>query len=429
MVENIVNQITIGDLDSFYHPEKSKKKRGRRRIVDGSQYFKAVEKLLTTSDTKISRYLGVGRNTIWRFRTDPENAPVIEQAEKYIKALDLPNLTPSRMTWEIYQTLPVIRKWKDAMNRRMVGEFNQNSWMRSFYNLCKYMNVLPSQVSPEQCSKVVIEQRNRYYSDEPQIKGIAYSRIRESVRGYFMSVQNVSGMYLTNLGVSKEDLKGVGKYARQKVAQPVRHKFEDLLIDEFKTNDDIKYLDALGNSIFNFGTGTRVSASLEFDLQENYCLFDPHKWAFEIWDKGSKGKKKRWEKIIMGPVLDKFKDWISLRYDIPVRNLEDEIPDIKGSLFPSLNASKVRSICKAYLIKAGLPYRDFPPTHIWRHTFAQEMLWATDFNYELVASIGGWVNTMILKKHYGQMGEQARERGLLKAMGVKVPDLNKKMAW
>jgi integrase len=65
------------------------------------------------------------------------------------------------------------------------------------------------------------------------------------------------------------------------------------------------------------------------------------------------------------------------------------------------------------------------PTHIFRHTFAQDALDATDHNYELVASIGGWDSTAILKKHYGQMSDNANVKGLRKMMGIKVDEVEK----
>lgn len=401
----------------------------KKRAIDPNDYLKGVKRLNSLSDNELAIFLKVGRSTVWRFRVDPRNKEVIEQAENYIENLGISNLTAASMTWETYQEAPIIKRWENTMNLRLVSRAKQLDWMRSFYNLCKYLHVIPSKVTVEQCAQVVVEQRNNYYANKPQIKGIAYSRIRESVRGFFMSVHNMSGMHLTNLGVGKEALKGSGKYSRQKVPQPVRHTFEEMLIEDWKETDDNRFLDVLGNSIFNFGTATRISASLEFDLSQSYFELAGEKWKFEIWDKGSRGKKKRWEKMLMGTVLDKFKNWASLRYDIPVKNLEDELPSLRGSLFPSIEQDHARRICKAYLPKAGLTYQDFPPTHIWRHTFAQEMLWATDFNYELVASIGGWVNTGILKKHYGEMGEQAKERGLLKAMGIEVEQEKRVFQW
>jgi len=58
--------------------------------------------------------------------------------------------------------------------------------------------------------------------------------------------------------------------------------------------------------------------------------------------------------------------------------------------------------------------------HIWRHTFAQDLLEATNWNYDLVASIEGWISTDTLKKHYGKMGESIREKALIKAMDLPI---------
>lgn len=69
------------------------------------------------------------------------------------------------------------------------------------------------------------------------------------------------------------------------------------------------------------------------------------------------------------------------------------------------------------------------PNHIWRHTFAQDFLHASDWNYELCASIGGWKDTSTLKKHYGKMSEDAKERGLQKAMGLPVEDVTYELKW
>ena len=157
---------------------------------------------------------------------------------------------------------------------------------------------------------------------------------------------------------------------------------------------------------------------------------------FEIFDKGKAGKPKRWEKILMGDLLDHFKRYCSQRFQIPIEDLETELPLKTDHLFPGFidadgkpDTEKIRDYVKPALIEAGIPYADFPPTHIWRHTFAQEALRSTDYNYEMVASLGGWVNTRILKEHYGAIGETAREKGLLKMMGVKMPDESYELKW
>jgi len=406
-----------------------------KRKFDAKDYLEAVKKTNTISDIPIANYLGVHRQSVWRFRKAPKNVLVVEEAQKYLESIDDSSLRPSLMTWELFESLALIQQWEDAMLKRRVSPARRKSWKRSFFNLCKHINKVPSRITLAECAKVVVEQRDRYYAGEVQIEKIAYSSIRESVRGFFMSVHGVSAMTLTDMGVDKSELLGSGKYSRMYVPQEVRHTFEDLLMQKMKEENEIKYFDALGDSKFNFSTGTRISASLRFSFSENEFELSDKKWMFEILDKGSKGKRIRWEKILMGGLLDHFKKYCSSRFRLPIRNLESELPTVTGHLFPSfvkdgkIRADWIRNIVKPTLIEAKIPYKDFPPTHIWRHTFAQEFLKASNYNYELCASLGGWKNTQILKKHYGKMGETARENGLLKAMGETIVEEIRPLEW
>lgn len=405
----------------------------KRTQIDPEDFLRAVRRLNTIASEPIAKYLGTNKTKVWRFRKD--NPEVVEQAKAYLRSINETNVTATKMTWEIFKDLPSIIDWREAMERRMVSTKKQNSWIRSFYRVCLHLKRLPGKITVEECAKLVVEQRNRYYADEKQIPGIAYSSIREAVRGFFMSVRNVSGMHLTNLGVGKEALKGSGKYARQLVEKKVRHKYEEILIVLMKAQEDIKYFEALGNSIFCFATGTRISASLAFSFNKHQYNLQKNKWMFVIWDKGTRGKKLRWEKILMGSLLEKFKWYCSKRFNIPVDELEARLPFETEYLFPSFveegltQDDQIREIVRPALIEAGIPYKDFPPTHIWRHTFAQEFLRASEYKYELCCSLGGWVNSMILKKHYGKMGESAREKGLLKAMGVEVEEEVHELEW
>ena len=403
----------------------------RKPKFNGEDFLRAVRRTNTLSSGPIAKYLGVGKTTVYDWMQKDENKPWVEKAKEYLASFNVDNFTAAKLTWEIYQNLPKIREWKEAMDLRMVSTQKQKAWMRIFFNLCVHLKKIPGKITLEECAKFVVITRNQYYADEPQTPGLAYSRVREAVRGYYMSVENVSAMHLTNLGVGKEALKGDGKYARQLVEQPVRHRYRDLLIEEMKVKGDLKFFETYGNSLFCFSTGTRISASLAFNFKKHQYNLQKHKWMFEIWDKGSRGKKLRWEKIFMGDLLKLFKQYCSRRFDIPIDELEGRLPHETEYLFPSFvnDPAKIRAIIKPTLIRAGIPYQDFPPTHIWRHTFAQCFLKASNYNYELCCSLGGWKNSMILKKHYGAMGELAREQGLLRAMGEEIKQVIEPLQW
>jgi len=407
-----------------------------RKAFTPDEFLACVKRTFTLSDSKLATCLGVGRTSVWRFKKDPDNSETVQEAQDYLASFNDEAIDPKKMSFEIFRVMLPIRKWEIAMKARRVGVERQVAWMRAFWRICKHLGVLPSKITVDQCARLCNEQKTKYYNDEPQERGLYYSSIREGIRGFFMSVHNMSGLYLKNLGVGTEALKGSGKYSRQKVPQDVRHEFEKILIAKMEETGDIGFFEALGNCQFNFSTGTRISASLGFSFRKWEYDLQPHKWMFEIYDKGKAGKPKRWEKILMGDLLDHFKRYCSLRFNIPLEDLEKELPHKTDYLFPTFideagepDDGKIRDYIKPYLIEAGIPYDDFPPTHIWRHTFAQEALRSTDYNYELVASIGGWVNTRILKDHYGAMGETDREKGLLKMMGVKMPDVTYELKW
>lgn len=408
----------------------------KRKSFTAEEFLKCVKRIYSLSDTKLAMCLKSDRTTVWRFKKKQENAGVVKEAEDFLESLNDEHLNPRNMTFELYRTMIPIRKWEESMRARRIGEERIIGWMRSFWRVCKHLGVLPSKITAEQAASFCVEQRNKYYAGQPQERGLYYSSIREGIRGFFMSVHRMSGLYLKNLGVGTEALMGSGKYSRQKVPQEVRHKYEELMIQKMKDTGDIGFFEALGNCQFNFATGTRITASLAFNFREREFDLKQNKWMFEIYDKGKAGKPKRWEKILMGDLLDMFKRYCSKRFSIPVEDLEAELPKKTDYLFPAFidkdgepNDDKIRDYIKPYLIEAGIPYTDFPPTHIWRHTFAQEGLRASDYNYEMIASLGGWVNTRILKDHYGALGEDAREKGLLKMMGLKLPDETYELKW
>jgi len=53
------------------------------------------------------------------------------------------------------------------------------------------------------------------------------------------------------------------------------------------------------------------------------------------------------------------------------------------------------------------------------------MLEATNYNYELVASIGGWISTHVLKRYYGEINDNRKIIELKKAMGENITEEKK----
>ena len=134
--------------------------------------------------------------------------------------------------------------------------------------------------------------------------------------------------------------------------------------------------------------------------------------------------------MLIDDALIKMKEYLSIRFKINIEDLEKKIPLINDTyLFPFWfnKVDYIRSINKEALRRIGV--LTVIPCHLFRHTYAQDGLHATDFNYELVASIGGWTDTATMKRHYGEMSDDAKERGLRKMMGLPVEDVTYELRW
>jgi len=175
-------------------------------------------------------------------------------------------------------------------------------------------------------------------------------------------------------------------------------------------------------------TNPKIQGTLSIRMNNIKHILTKKTYRINVLDKGEKGGIE-WDKMIIDDGLLKLKQYISERFNINFDDIETKMKTVDSFLFPILNGNYnlERRIMRSALEKAGVTTRN--PNHIWRHTFAQDCLHATDWNYELVASIGGWKDTGTLKKHYGKMTEMAKERGLRQAMKLTVEDVTYKLMW
>lgn len=401
---------------------------GRPRSFTDEDYLNAVKKLKTLSDSPISRELNVSRQTVNNFRR--ENKEIYEQAKIIIAELSESSYITRFDHYDMFMNIKIIQEWDEILRRRMVSPKKRQAYLRSFWHVCKHLKIHPSKIEVEDCAKLNQEMKELYFAGLDQPKGLAYSRIREAIRSFFMLVQQISGEYLTNAGIGKEALLGSGRYSKQKVSKEVRALFEEKLKNYVKSINE--YLELLHIAKFMYYTGTRIEATLEFRFSNSTYLLEKDEWMFEIVDKGEhRSGRLKWDKYLIGHALDSFKEYCSKRFKIPIESLEKELPHKTDYLFPIFknNYRKVRDVYKKALIESGIPYKQFPPTHIWRHTFAQDFLASSDWNFELCGSLGGWKSTLILKKHYGEMGKDPKLRGLKKAMQIPIKEVTYELRW
>jgi integrase len=166
-----------------------------------------------------------------------------------------------------------------------------------------------------------------------------------------------------------------------------------------------KFLYYTGTRIGREGNDNRTGALNvlweNLAVQENVVVI-------KVVDKGRRGGM-TWFKQLMGKAKEDFDAFTQaiLGLEKPLR------------MFP-FKVAHVRAFFKAAYKEAGIPEKLWKglPLHIWRHTAAQDMLFATHYDYELAAQILGWKSTEVMKKSYGKMPDEERTIGLMGAMGL-----------
>ena len=428
MAASLVSQIVIGDPVGFFKVEQIGKG-GRKEAFDRNEYLAAVKKRMTVSPSVLASELGTTRQAVYSFfKRYPEAKG---EAEELLKGIGEAEFSIRMNSFENFQNIHSVKRWAEMYARKLVSEGKARSHVRALWYMCNHLNVHPMKCTPEQVSKVIVEMRDKTFRGEQPPRGLSYYSQREAWRGYFQMIRGVPGQVLSDLGVDAMASHGSGKHSKQRLTQAQREQFRQGLLELCRNpknhfNYD-HYLEGLAAAKFMYYTGTRRAATCNIDFQN--CRFEltPDLWMIEITDKGRRGGIK-WEKVLIGHALDEMKDYIAERFGI-TEDLETEVPKQISALFPSyygkenLLSSAYRQAFKVVGIRMTIP------VHIFRHTFAQDCLDATDWKYEMVATLGGWKNTYILKKHYGEMGRAPKLRGLRAAMGLPTEVVTKELRW
>jgi len=421
---------------------------GRKAKVTKEKYLEAVKRKRTTKDIVIAQYLGVHRSNISRFKK--ANPDVVEKGVKILSRFTSTVFDAKNLTFEAFIQIPIVERWGEIQNQRMVGKNLQQSRLRALFNVCRHLNTHPENLTIELCTKIVTEAKTAYYADEKFIRGLAYLNIRKPIRSFFQLIHGVSGELLSSVGIDAESSKGAGSASKERVLEEQRRIFDKVLrdsvyevindpskvrYDKYKGLEELIYLEMKGITHFMYYTATRIGSanpnfqgSLSIKMNNPKHVLTKKRWRINVLDKGEKGGIE-WDKLMMDDGIVKMRQYISERFDMDIEGIETGMKTIDKFLFPILNGSYEleRKIMRSALEKSGVTTRN--PNHIWRHTFAQDFLNASDWNYELCASIGGWKDTGTLKKHYGEMSEDAKERGLQKAMGIPVEDVTYELKW
>lgn len=281
MNENVVSQIDVGEVESFFNVRK---RRGRKRLLDKDKYLEAVVKLGTDNPRVLGEYLGVSRHTVRRFRKAEINDLEVDKILSDISNLQL---KPYQLTLQGFIQLPIIQRFNDLNIRLEISENRIRTKIRSLLNICRHLNVHPRKLKPEQCAELLIKVKNLPIEQRP--KGVSWSSGRESVRSFFQLVHRFNGNSLTALGLHFKPSPRSGFKARQRLTGMQRREFLrslEKIARKTHTDEAIVY-GYLTLPKFMFYTGTRISASLNSRIEDIVKKEDV--WMIRIRDKGRNG--------------------------------------------------------------------------------------------------------------------------------------------
>lgn len=431
--------------------------RGRVSKLTDERFLDAVKRTKSISASKIGKYLGLDRTWVWRYIKNPDNKEIMVKAQTILDNLNVITRFDSKeITIDDFLQIPVIEEWVEIQTQRRVRESGIRNRVMNLFNVCNYLKTHPEKLTVDMVAELVVKHRNMQDRGETVPRGLKYLSIRKPIRSFFQLTRGISGELLTSKGIDAGRSAGTGSHSKERVTKEQRARFstelrnviDDLYnfvpMDKFKpTNYSITkeitaeqlYLEIFGVDQFMYYTGTRIGVNralkqgaLSIRLNNQKHNISNKIWYINLMDKGKKGGIE-WNKIMLDDSIKCLKTYISKRFNIPYDLVETEMIKIDSFMFPTIEHQYevLRKINKETLKRCGNITSN--PNHIWRHTFAQDCLHASDWNYELTAEIGGWKDTGTLKLSYGKMSGDATERGLRQIMKLPVKDVTYKLMW
>jgi len=268
-----------------------------------------------------------------------------------------------------FQELISVKKWIQDLTLRGAKQRKIKSWVRYLKRVCQG-NIRKDEYiedwSLKHPDRLTIQDAKDFIFTVKK-HGYPSREWRLALRNFLKS---------KNIVVKSEDISGeleedAGKYA-------------DIFIPKEKIHEIFEWLKARNYeaylaSKFGYKTASRITATLNAHTSH----INHEERTITVFEKSIKGKKKRKVTKLL------------------TEDLYEEMPK-QGKLF-SISARELNKLLReAYkeIIPELEPRIPMPFHFIARHMFAQHMLRASNWNYGLVASLGGW-SMEALRRYYG----------------------------
>ena len=341
--------------------------------------------------------------TMW-LKRNPEIKKLLEK-EIVKKELPIKEVRESVFKTGTFELFDSVDIWIRDMKRRKLRQRTIDANISALKRVCKGFFKLkgidlrergwsykhPDRLTLENCIEF-IDLMNEHYPD------VDLSSLRLAMRNFLDS----KGVHV-GAKISGAKHISAGKYARLFVEKNVL----DDILEEIV---DIDY-EAYVASNFMYQTGARISATLNARLEE--IRVEGEYREIRIYDKGRGSKYPKghpWDKALPKDLFAEIKVITGFPHERKV-----------GKIF-TIDAKKLREINREALEKFCPEVLEQYPSlmvcHFWRHMFAQHMLRMTEWNYGIVASLGGWT-VKALEESYGKP-----PRAIVREWGLsKIPEL------
>lgn len=388
----------------------SLKKYGRKPKVTPQKLLEAIREYASTERSLLSEKLGVNRTTVWRCM---QKIPK-EDIEKVLMEVVKLELKLSETEYKVFLQIPIVKEYNEKLTGKVSDKYRRRM-LHMFHRTCVYVKKHPAKLTLEDAGKLIsqIETEQTKPKEERKIPFESIIELQRGVRSWF-SRKGISREKMKAEGIESPKQENDEERAHIRLTEQQRKRFMHVLEEKVRDCPEDEKLEWLTLPKYLYYTGTRIGATLEGKIEKiqktNLSL-----WRHNVVDKGNI----KWRKRITGELKELVNRILELR--------EKPQDGLLFTMFRTFSntesrAERVRNLFREVYEKAEIPRRIWEgmPCHIWRHTACQDLLEATNYNYEKVAEILGWKSVDTMKKYYGRIGERIADKALLEAMGQKV---------
>jgi len=401
--------------------------------VTAAQVLEAIRRHQTRSVTELAQLLNTSRPTVGKRlkELDPEE---IDEIFKEIAELEL---KPAEMDFQVFEQIPMVKDYMaKLLYKAEVSERYARQRLKALFHVCCSLKRHPRGLTLEECADFVskVKRKEVLYVSVRGLIPMGIESTKKTVRSWFEVMHRVSSQALTSEGVDGALSAGSGKRSEERLTMEQRHAFMKVVQEKVKSNwrgkvgkttasipfssqpDLALRMLVLPKAYYYWGNRKMsvLNALIEDMAWGQSFGSGPEKIGYAVQKLIDKGKHKTgrmiWKKDTTGELLEELEQlykWVG--------------KPAQGRWFP-FSKAQLRVFFISCYKEAGIPESLYVgmSIHIWRHTACQDLLEATNYNFEKVAAILSWKSVDTMKKCYGKTPPSVRRKTLFQAMGYKI---------